>query len=108
MLSKKIKSTTAVLMSCFMLVCGTGFNAKAADIQPRLPVCGNCGNGYLVPTKTYGNWYYVTEYRCKHGFGHGNDRVYNRSVTTTQKCNSCGAGSSSTSTESKIVCYGSN
>lgn len=108
MLSKRIKSAAVIVASCFMLVFAVGTNVKAADIQPRLPLCGNCGEGQLVPSKTYGKWYAVKEYRCKHGKGHGNDIVYNRKVTTTQKCNVCKVGTSSSSTQSKITCKGYN
>lgn len=109
MMKKKIKSAVVVAVSCLMLVFAVGSGVKAADIQPRGQICGNCGVGTIRATVgTWGSWYNINEYRCKHGKGHGNDIVQEHARTVTYKCTTCGIGTSKIEKQTRIVCKGYN
>lgn len=104
---QKIRKMMVVALSVVMLTLTMAVSASAAEIQPRLPACPNCGRGLLVPSKSYGAWYVADQPRCTH-LPYGTDQIQKRNVTTTNKCNVCGAGSSTNSTETRTVCKGYN
>ena len=86
----------------------TEYNPEAADegtITPFARVC-ICGNGTLsIVSTSYGDWVVKRQVRCTH-HTYGTDLIEERTVVKTQKCNSCGRGITSTSTESRTRCEG--
>lgn len=109
MRKKKIVSAVIATVSCFMLSFAVGSDAKAADIQLRAQICGNCGVGTIrAIVGEWQPWYVIDEYRCQHGKGHGNDIKEERVRTVTYKCTTCGIGTSKTEKQTRIVCEGHN
>lgn len=104
---EKMEKLMVVALSVVMLTMTMILPASAAEIQPRLPLCPNCGRGALVTSKSYGIWYVSENPRCTHK-SYGTDRIFARKVITAQKCNTCSAGYSSTSTERRLECHGYN
>lgn len=76
---------------------------ETASIVPYARVC-SCGNGtyYLSSTKA-GSWATKKEAPCIHNNG-GRDFIQTRLVTKTYRCNSCGKGYNTTSTETRRIC----
>lgn len=78
---------------------------ETASIVPYARVC-ICGNGtYNLVSTSYGGWVTKSQVKCTH-HNWGTDLVQNRSVYKTYRCNSCGRGYDSTSTERRTLCHG--
>lgn len=92
---------------CMMLVCSITPTVSASENQARGIACPKCTSGSLVPIKSYGSWYNTgTQRDCVH-LAYGTDVQQARKITTTNKCNSCSYGFTSSSTETRWACRGS-
>lgn len=81
--------------------------ADSGDIATYARTC-QCGNGTLQYYKTsYGEWLASGEVKCP-DHPYGTDKVFKRNVYTTYKCNYCGRGYTTTSTQTKKECHGYN
>lgn len=95
----------ALVFGMFLLSSLTVF--ASGGIVPAARTCA-CGNGTYQPVSTsYGSWYTASEVKCTHK-NYGTDLKQKRSKTVTYKCNSCGRGYHTTSTDSRTICHGYN
>ena len=77
----------------------------AEGFVPYGRVC-SCGNGtYYVVSKVSGSWFTANEVKCN-SHAYGTDLIEKRPVTTTYKCNACGRGHSTNTTEQRRICHG--
>ena len=106
---KKTKKLVAVVAATIMVLSMGMVSVNAAEIQPRLPLCPNCGV-VMHPKTTYGKWSYTSNDRkCTHGYKYGVDREQKRMVTTVTSCSKCSlAYPPVTTIEERFECHGYN
>ena len=108
-MKRKMKQIVAVVAAMIMVLSMGMISVNAAEIQPRLPLCPDCG-AVMHPQKTYGKWSYTDNTRkCTHGYKYGVDKEQKRKVTTVTSCSKCSrAYPPVTSIEVRFECHGYN
>lgn len=105
------KSLSALLLLLLVVCISVKPQVVEASIQPRLPICGRCNQGVLVPYPNYQttSWLLNDQLNCKHGFTYGYDHYYIRTVTDKYACNFCSFSYLDSYTDtSRVLCYGKN
>lgn len=102
------KKILALLLLTTILIVSFGTKYAEAEVQPRLPICGNCNKGYLVPSTSYSPWSIYGDQKCTH-YLYGLDTLYYRMMTKTGDCNYClFKYKYSSNREEGYICHGSN
>lgn len=104
---KQRKRMAAIMLAGTMLIGMNGFSARAAEIQPRSPLCPKCSIA-MLPEKKSDPWAATSTSNCIHGFKKGYDAMQQRKVWQRTACPKCKLGYPWTlvRTETRRICNG--